>query len=294
MFFRQLVPNFITSLNVACGCMGIIFALNQQLLWASWMIGIAAVLDFMDGLAARLLRGQSELGKQLDSLADVITFGVLPGIILFQFITIGFNEFFVPLAERPLNHVLIAATGFLVPIFSALRLARFNISENESVTFQGLPTPANALFFASFALILDFQHDLNFYFPPRGDTYTTIALTFGWDTFDAFVINTLLNPWFHVVAAVISSALLVSKIPMFSFKFKNFRWRENKIRYFYLIIIGLGLIAVFFPYWDFQAIGLDLRIRRYPDIDFVIIPILLLLYPLLSIVNSLLGLTKDT
>ncbi|MGD1844273.1 MAG: CDP-alcohol phosphatidyltransferase family protein [Salibacteraceae bacterium] len=205
MFFRQFVPNAITSLNLMCGCMGIVFALTENMLWSTWMIGIAAVLDFFDGFAARLLKGQSEIGKQLDSLADVVTFGVLPGVLSYQYITIGFHEYFIPIDERSLGHILLACCGFLIPVFSALRLARVNVSVKVTVYFQGVPTPANALFFASFALILDFQHDLNFYFSPQGNDYLNLALNARWDTFDAFVINTLCSPWIHIGAALISS-----------------------------------------------------------------------------------------
>ena len=129
---RAVVPNTFTSLNLLCGLLGIVFAFNEMLEYSGMLILIAAVFDFFDGFSARMLNAKSAIGKELDSLADVVSFGVLPGIMLFQFINIGNYQYYTPLFERDLSFTLMAGTAFILPIFSALRLAKFNVDSNQS------------------------------------------------------------------------------------------------------------------------------------------------------------------
>jgi CDP-diacylglycerol--serine O-phosphatidyltransferase len=229
---KKHIPNFITSLNLLSGCFGIGFVFGGNVIMASYLIGIAAIFDLLDGMVARLLNVKSEFGKQLDSLADLISFGLLPGIILYSLLRIAFND-----AEG--FKVYLPFIAFLIPLFSALRLAKFNIDDKQAESFIGLPTPANAIFIASIPLILIQQNE------------TVISNLFG-------------NPGFIIVLILILSFLLVAPIPLFSMKFKDLSWAKNYIRYIF-IILSVILFIIFY----FQAI-----------------PIIILLYILLSIINN--------
>jgi CDP-diacylglycerol--serine O-phosphatidyltransferase len=182
---------------VAC-----IFAYNSRFDLALLFVLIGATLDFMDGAMARLLRVSSPLGKELDSLADVITFGLVPGMIAFRLLG--------PLAEV---WEYMPYLGFLITLFSTYRLGKFNIDERQTTSFIGLATPANAIFW--------------------------LGLAYGYQS-----LLSAVSPWFVLVAVVVSSYLLVCELPMFSFKFHNFGWAENRIRY--MFIIGAIVLAVVF------------------------------------------------
>ena len=280
----RVVPNTLTSLNLLCGCLGIALALSGPYLHlAAYMILIAAVFDFLDGMAARLLNAQSELGKQLDSLADVVSFGVLPGVILFQLITIGMYDFPIGLAERELSHILVAGVGFLLPVFSALRLARFNLDPNQTKDFVGLATPAMALLVAMFPLVLEWQYAFNvYYLAPQGELFDIVAERFHWSAFEISALQLFLNPNFYIYLTLVLCLLMVAPIRMFSFKFQGFSLVENKFRYLFILLLILLTIAVFIPYW-----GLDILPDNYPDIDFLILPVVIPLYILLSLVYHL-------
>lgn len=195
------LPNVLTCGNLLCGCVGIIFTLQYATSYAAWFVWAACVFDFLDGFAARTLKVSSPIGKELDSLADVVSFGVLPAILMFQMIDILSSSPFLPY------------TAFALVVFSALRLAKFNVDENQKDSFIGLPTPANALFITS----------LIFLRPP-------------WDFF-------ISNDLFLVAITLIFSLLLVSPWEMFGLKFKNFQWAEDKVR-FTFIVISVLLLAV--------------------------------------------------
>lgn len=177
---------------------GIYLANAESLEWAAYCIFIAAVFDFLDGFAARLLRVSSEIGKQLDSLADLVTFGVLPAFILFQLIQTQTSSEYLPFA------------AFMIGIFSAIRLAKFNIDERQSDRFIGVPTPANALLIATLPFLIQ--------------------------RFGASV-SFLENPYVLVLLAVIMSLLLVAELPLIALKFKTKGWKGNEFRF---ILIGLG------------------------------------------------------
>jgi CDP-diacylglycerol--serine O-phosphatidyltransferase len=207
---KQHIPNAITCGNLLSGCMGIVFAFNQNLVWAAYAIFIAAILDFFDGMFARLLKAYSEIGKELDSLADVVSFGVLPAVIIYQL--------FLQSPQIEGFSLYLNYSAFLIAVFSALRLAKFNVDTRQAENFIGLPTPANAMLVASFPLIL--QNANNF--------------------FSAYI----LNPFFLLCFVLIMSALLVAELPLISLKFKSLGFSENIYRYL-LIILSLVCIVIF-------------------------------------------------
>ncbi len=203
------LPNFITLLNLLAGCFSIYFAFEGNLALAGWMIFIAALFDFLDGMAARLLNAKSPIGGVLDSLADVISFGAAPGFIVLQLVRKD--------TQIPEYYSFIA---FIIPALSALRLAKFSVDERQHDIFLGLPTPANALLIASFPLILGHYTD-----------QSTIQFIFS----SAYILLPL---------SVLLSILLVTEIPLMALKFRNFSWKDNQIKYL-LIISSLVLIAFF-------------------------------------------------
>ena len=213
MALKSHLPNLLTSVNLTCGCLAIICALDPdsyQMLWATYLIWIAAFFDFLDGMAARLLKSYSELGKQLDSLADMVSFGVAPGLILYSLIR----------EEASFDGQWMAYFALVIPLFSALRLAKFNIDENQSDSFIGLPTPANAMLIGSLPLLL-----------LKGDERISMYIN---------------SPEVLASIGVVMSLLLVSKIGMFSLKVKSLAWKSNELVYTFLALSAL--IIFIFPY----------------------------------------------
>jgi CDP-diacylglycerol--serine O-phosphatidyltransferase len=205
---KQHIPNAVTCLNLFSGCLGIVFAFNGNLVFASYAILIAAVLDFLDGMLARLLKAYSELGKQLDSLADMVSFGVLPSVIIYHL--------FLSSTEIA-SLSLISYSAFIIAVFSGLRLAKFNIDTRQSENFIGLPTPANALLIASFPFMMEENNSI--------------------------FMNYIMNPYSLLVFSLIMSFLLISEIPLISLKFKTLSFSENALRYT-LIISSIILILL--------------------------------------------------
>ena len=276
MNIKAAVPNSITLGNLACGITGIVLTFHTNMLGAAICMVIAAILDFFDGLAARALGVSGEFGKQLDSLADMTTFGVLPAIMLYQYITIGFGEYFVPIDERPLIHILLEFTGFLYALFAALRLAQFNIAENQSDSFIGVPTPAAALFVASFSLILSVQYNLNMYYPLSDAQLGSLMHSNYWSAFDFHLVYNLFYPEWYIAMSVFLSIMMVAPVTMLNFKFKEMSWAGNKHRYIFLILVGVLIIVTFLPYW--------FRIGGFPYLDYAVIPLIVLLYIIYSLV----------
>ena len=209
------IPNFITLLNLLSGCMAIIAIANGALTQASWWIILAAVLDLLDGFFARLLGATSEIGKQLDSLADVVSFGVAPGYILYTLINNAIT------IQYPGNDDLLylAYAGFLIPVFAALRLARFNIDPEQGRDFTGLPTPASALMVLSIPITVNCE-----------------LVVIPW-------LNDFLNnPWGLIGITILLSFLMVASIRMFSLKISSIYWKYNRARY---ILIISALILFF-------------------------------------------------
>jgi CDP-diacylglycerol---serine O-phosphatidyltransferase len=196
------IPNFLTCCNLFCGCLGIVFALKGYAFPAAYFVWIACLFDFLDGFAARILKVSSPIGKELDSLADMVSFGLLPSVVVYNMLLA---------ADAP---DLVPYLAFLIAIFSALRLAIFNLDERQSDSFRGLPTPANALLISSLPLLTG-----------------SVAAWFH-------------EPWVLVVLTLLSSYLLVSGIELFALKFKNFSWSDNKIRFTFLALSVLLLVAL--------------------------------------------------
>ena len=205
---KKHIPNFITCLNLFSGCVALYFIFQNELVYASYLVGLAAVFDFLDGMVARVLGAYSEIGKQLDSLADVISFGVVPGAMMFMLLTRAEGEFFIP-------ETILPFAGFIITVFSALRLAKFNIDTRQTTSFIGLPTPACAIFVASLPLILA-SGDLLFF-------------------------EVILNPLVLFATTLILSFLLVAELPLFALKFKNVTWADNSVRF---IFVGLSVILL--------------------------------------------------
>ncbi len=220
MSIKKHIPNFFTALNIVCGSIAIIYALQSDLLLAFYFICLAAFFDFIDGGVARLLKTQSEVGKQLDSLCDVVSFGVAPGVILFTMMRHALDVPF-PLAfdSLPLYHVLLLLSMVLVPVFSAVRLAKFNVDTRQSSSFIGLPVPANALLIASLGVLF-------------------VSSPLYW------LVNLLATPWVLLALSVFCSYLLISPLPMFALKFKNLTWKDNRVRFLF-ILLSILLIAFF-------------------------------------------------
>jgi CDP-diacylglycerol---serine O-phosphatidyltransferase len=207
---KKHIPNFITCLNLFSGCVGIVYAFKGELTIASYAILIAAVFDFFDGMIARLLKAYSDIGKELDSLADMVSFGVLPSVIVYHL--------FLQSPQVGSVSPFLNMSAFLIAVFSALRLAKFNIDERQSDNFIGLPTPANAMLIASLPMILAQDN---------------------W-----FLTAYILNPFFLFIFSLGMSILLVTEIPLISLKFKSLNFSDNLFRYI-LVFSAIVLVLIF-------------------------------------------------
>lgn len=229
------IPNLFTLLNLFFGCIAIVFILQtgeslimqdggswvaqfpEKIWWGSIFIGIAAIIDFLDGFVARIFNATSAMGKQLDSLADVVSFGVAPAMILYQLLRIAYIQ-----EDTGLDTSIIALIpAFAFPCAGAYRLARFNIDKSQQYGFKGVPIPAAGLVVASFPLIL-----------------------FGSQSFE---LNTLFtNKWFLYAVILVLSLLMVSRLPLMALKFSDFSVKNNLPK---IILLGLSLIALVFLRW---------------------------------------------
>lgn len=207
------LPNILTLINLLCGSIAVIFVTNSNFVIASIFVFLGIFFDFFDGFAARKLHVQSELGLQLDSLADVITSGLVPGLIVYKLLES---------ASLSWGHIAVMPfMGFSITLASAYRLAKFNIDDDQQTFFKGLPTPANALLVVSLPLILEFQNN---------------------DTINALI----LNQWFLIVFTACSCYLLNSNIKLFALKFKDYSFGTNATRYIFIILCVLLLLILKF------------------------------------------------
>jgi CDP-diacylglycerol---serine O-phosphatidyltransferase len=233
---KKQIPNLFTLLNLFFGCMAIVFALQtsavviyvndefnssfsipEKLTWAAICIIIAAVIDFLDGFVARMLKATSDMGKQLDSLSDIVSFGVAPGVIIYQLLRFSFAR-----EENGLNvSILWLVPAFILSCAAAYRLAKFNLDESQAFTFKGVPVPAIGLLIASFPLILHFS---------------TIN----------FVNNLLISKWFLYAIIVLLSYLMVSNIRMMSLKFPDFSLKNNIPK---ITLLVIAIITALFLQW---------------------------------------------
>ena len=199
---KNNIPNTVTCLNLFSGCIACIMAFEAQYEMALFFIILSAIFDFFDGFLARTLNAHSVIGKDLDSLADDISFGVAPSMIVFSL----FKEMYYP-ANISFIAAYLPYTAFLISVFSALRLAKFNNDTRQTSSFVGLPVPANALFWGSL-----------------------VVGTHDW------LVSDNCHPVYLLILVCLFSWLLVSEIPMFSLKFKNLSWSSNKISFIFLIV----------------------------------------------------------
>lgn len=208
---KKHIPNFITLLNLFCGCIAVVFAVMNQLEFAAIFVFLGIFFDFLDGFAARILNVKSELGVQLDSLADMVTSGVVPGIAMFQLLNMaqkgGWN---LDLFGMHTEVGLLPLFGFIITLASAYRLAKFNVDEDQVSSFLGLPTPANTLLILSLPLILFYQNN---------------------ETLNGII----LNQWFLIGLTILSAYLLNSRIELFALKFENWSFKDNGVKYLFLI-----------------------------------------------------------
>jgi CDP-diacylglycerol--serine O-phosphatidyltransferase len=214
---KRHLPNAVTCINLLFGCFALTAIFNGHLALGAYFVGAAAVADFFDGLLARALRVSSAIGKDLDSLADMVSFGVVPGAILFQLLlkALAPSEAGAQVAG-PMQYLPYLA--FIVSVFSALRLAKFNNDTRQTTSFIGLPTPACTLVVASLPLIL-------------------LNDQFGMTSF-------ILNPWLLIGITVLLSGLLVAELPLFALKFKNLRWVDNRRRFLFVLLAAGLLLAL--------------------------------------------------
>lgn len=224
---KKHIPNFITLLNLLCGCIAILFCFYHSIAYVAFFVVLGIIFDFFDGFAARLLKVQSSLGLQLDSMADMVTSGVVPGLVMFnllqgvtgEFITFNFLE-----QDKVIETVnWVPLLGFCITLASGYRLANFNIDERQTSSFIGLPTPANTLFILSLGLLFNNSPEL--------------------------VDNLLHKSWFLLLITVLSCYMLNANIELFALKFKTWGLKENLHRYLFLItslvlLITLGVLGI--------------------------------------------------
>ena len=229
------IPNVFTLLNLICGCIAIVYAmqngitiqydgegaqfidLSQKMWMASLFIGIAAIVDFLDGFVARLFNASSEMGKQLDSLADVVSFGVAPSMIIYQFLRMSYAA-----SDSGINtNVFLLIPAFIIAAAGAYRLARFNLDNSQQEGFKGVPIPAVGLLIASLPLIY-------------------------WNATNATLLNIILNKWFLYILILAVSWLMISKLPLIALKFKNLSLKTNLPKY---LIIVFSIVAAIIFQW---------------------------------------------
>ena len=217
---KKHIPNFITSLNLAAGFIAIIFVFHGDTLTASWLILAAMIFDFLDGFSARLLKSYSEIGKELDSLADVVSFGVAPGLIIYKMLNDSLSSGAPMIVNSDsLKASLILIIPAIMPVCAALRLAIFNLDTTQATTFKGLPTPANGLAVISVVIASHYSHS-------------------------ELVSSFISSPLLLILSTITLSLLMVSRIPLLSLKVSNLKFKKNEGRYI-LVVFVIAAFAVF-------------------------------------------------
>jgi len=224
---KKHIPNALTCGNLLCGCLGIIFCLENRSLPVAYFVWAAGVFDFFDGFAARQLKVTSPIGKELDSLADMVSFGILPALAMYKMIGTSSTNDYLPYV------------AFLIAVCSALRLATFNVDETQRDSFKGLNTPANSIFITALPFIT------------------------------GRVGEFIQNDWVLVSITIVFSLLLISRVNIIAFKFKDFSWANNKLRFTFLACAVLLLMLIGKPaipliiltYIGFSLVGNALRVQ---------------------------------
>jgi CDP-diacylglycerol--serine O-phosphatidyltransferase len=223
MNIKKHIPNLITLINLFCGCIAVVYVSEANYLMAFYMVCLGIFFDFFDGFFARLFKVSSPLGLQLDSLADMVTSGVVPGYVMYSMFANSGHEF----GTNP----LIPFLGFIVTLGSCYRLANFNIDTRQTDSFIGLPTPANALFILSLPLVIKFSDSL-------------------------MMLEVLTNQWVLLVIVLCSAYILNAEIPLFSLKIKKFNFKDNALQMSFLLISFVLLLLL-------QYIAIPLIIAFY-------------------------------
>ena len=223
MNIKKHIPNLITLINLFCGCIAVVFVSESNYEMAFYMVCLGIFFDFFDGFFARLFKVSSPLGLQLDSLADMVTSGVVPGYVMYSMLTNSAHEIG--------TSIFIPFLGFIITLGSCYRLANFNIDTRQTDSFIGLPTPANALFILSLPLVIKFSDSL-------------------------MILEILTNEWVLLVITLCSAYVLNAEIPLFSLKIKKFNLKDNALQMSFLLIsfvlllllhyIAIPLIIVFY------------------------------------------------
>lgn len=243
MNLKKHIPNILTLGNLFCGTVATIFAIKGDFVATALLVTMGISFDFLDGFVARILNVQGELGKQLDSLADMVTSGVVPGLVMMQLLIEAFDTDAVGyfgVDQYGATGSNLPYIGLLLTLFAGYRLAKFNIDERQSDSFIGLPTPAMSLFVVSLPLIGEFAAE-------------------------AFFITIVYNKFFLIVITVLLSFVMVAELPLFSLKFKEYSLKGNLIKYLFLLISVVLLVLL----------------------KFVAVPLIIILYILLSVFNNL-------
>jgi CDP-diacylglycerol--serine O-phosphatidyltransferase len=218
----KYIPNFITSLNLASGFVAIIFAGSGDLVTASWLILAAMIFDFLDGFSARLLKAYSDIGRELDSLADVVSFGVAPGLIIYQLLNDSLALSAPMIADNyGIKAALVMIIPSIMPVCGAMRLAIFNLDTTQSKTFRGLPIPANALAVISIVIAAQYSHSALF------ASFTG-------------------SPLLLIILTIVLSSLMVTRIPLLSLKVTDLKFKGNEGRYILagLIVISFAILGI--------------------------------------------------
>jgi CDP-diacylglycerol--serine O-phosphatidyltransferase len=226
MNIKKHIPNLITLLNLFSGCIALVFALNKDFDLAFYFVCLGIFLDFFDGFFARLFKVSSPLGLQLDSLADMVTSGVVPGVVMYQMIA---NSSAFPTMNSDI--VFYPFLGFIITLGSCYRLANFNIDTRQTDSFIGLPTPANALFILSLPLVLKYSDSI-------------------------IILELLTNHWLLMGITLFSAYILNAEIPLFSLKIKKFNITDNVLQ---IVFLSLSLVFLLF----FEYLGIPMVIIFY-------------------------------
>ncbi|WP_289662985.1 CDP-alcohol phosphatidyltransferase family protein [Flavobacterium panacagri] len=234
MNIKKHIPNLITLINLFCGCVAIVYVSQGDFLMAFYMVCLGIFFDFFDGFFARLFKVSSPLGLQLDSLADMVTSGVVPGYVMYSLFLKSANPHDV------VGSVYIPFLGFIITLGACYRLANFNIDTRQTDSFIGLPTPANALFVLSLPLVIEFSNSL-------------------------IMFEVLSNFWVLLVITLCSAYVMNAEIPLFALKIKKFTLKDNVLQIVFLIISILMVILL----------------------QYIAIPLIIIFYVLLSIINNL-------
>lgn len=218
---KQYIPNALTLLNLWCGSIAVIFVVNDNFIFAALFVFLGIFFDFFDGFAARKLNVQSTLGVQLDSLADMVTSGVVPGLVMYKMLEIIESDWGEVDLSKGLGIPILPLLGLSITLASAYRLAKFNIDTEQQDYFKGLPTPANTLLIIALPLIIEFQNN-------------------------DIINSVILNKWFLIGLTIFSCWILNANIKLFALKFKNYSFKDNATRYIFILLCGVLLIVLKF------------------------------------------------